>query len=74
MPMPIFFNQLLISMNLHQYPKNQVFSSVCSRDIVNLKILLLAPCQNLEEVNDTIQRKCQERRNNGWTEGQTDRP
>ena len=26
-------------MNLHQYAKNQVFSSFCSRDIVNLKIL-----------------------------------
>ena len=26
-------------MNLHQYAKNQAFSSFCSRDIVNLKIL-----------------------------------
>ena len=39
MPMPIFFNQLLISKNLHQYAKNQAFSLFYSRDIVNLKIL-----------------------------------
>ena len=39
MPMPIFFNQLLISMNLHQHGKSQVFSLFCSTDIVNLKIL-----------------------------------
>ena len=26
-------------MNLHQYAKNQAFSSFCSRDIVSLKIL-----------------------------------
>ena len=26
-------------MNLHQYAKNQAFSSFCSRDIVNLKVL-----------------------------------
>ena len=26
-------------MNLHQYEKNQAFSSFCSRDIVNIKIL-----------------------------------
>ena len=38
-PMPIFFNQLLISMNLHEYAKNQAFSSFCSKNIVNLKIL-----------------------------------
>ena len=37
-PTSIFFHQLLISMNLHQYPKNQDFSSFCSRDIANLKI------------------------------------
>ena len=36
--MPIF-NQLLFSMNLHQYAKNQAFSSFCSRNTVNLKIL-----------------------------------
>ena len=39
----IFFNQLLISMNLHhgciQHAKDQAFSSFCSRDLVNLKIL-----------------------------------
>ena len=34
-PMPIFFNQLLISINLHQQAKNQAFSSFCSRDIVS---------------------------------------
>ena len=38
-PTPIFFNQLLISMNLHPYAKTQTFSSFCSRDIVNLRIL-----------------------------------
>ena len=36
--MPVFFNQLLISMNLHQHAKNQTFSSFCSSNIVNLKI------------------------------------
>ena len=38
----------------------------------------LAPCQNLEKVNDTIQRKCPDRQTEGWTElwkdGRTDRP
>ena len=34
----------------------------------------LAPCQNLEKVNDTIQRKCPDRRKDGrMTEGQKDR-
>ena len=37
MPIPIFFNQLLISMNLYQ--QNQAFSSLCSWDIADLKIL-----------------------------------
>ena len=32
----------------------------------------LAPCQNLEETNDTIPRKCPERRMNGRTGGRTD--
>ena len=32
----------------------------------------LAPCQNLEKVNDTIQRKCPDRWKDGRTEGQTD--
>ena len=32
----------------------------------------LAPCQNLEKVNDTIQRKHPERRTEGWTKGQKD--
>ena len=36
---PIFFNKLLILMNLHQDVKNQAFSSFCSRDIVHLEIL-----------------------------------
>ena len=35
----IFFNWLLISMNLHQRATNQTFSSFCSRNLVNLKIL-----------------------------------
>ena len=34
----IFFNQLLIAMNLYQHAKNQPFSSFCSRDTVDLKI------------------------------------
>ena len=119
-------------MNLHQYVKNQAFSSFCSRDIVSLKILqsdwltafwpmsqepeffqvqdfckntaniienpvlasflanfpyfggkknfswkiwlsrttsygFLAPCKNLEKVNDTIQRKYLDRRKDGQT-------
>ena len=37
----------------------------------------LAPCQNLEKVNDTIQRKCLDRwtegQTEGWTEGQENR-
>ena len=28
----------------------------------------LAPCQNLEKVNNTIQRKCPDRRKDGWTD------
>ena len=35
----IFFNQLLISINLYQHANNQAFSSLCSGVIVNLKIL-----------------------------------
>ena len=31
-PTPIFFNQLLFSMNLYQHAKNQAFSSFCFRD------------------------------------------
>ena len=38
-PTPIFFNQLLISMNLYEHAKNQPVSSYCSREIVDLKIL-----------------------------------
>ena len=30
----------------------------------------LAPCQNLEKVNDTIQRKCPDRRKNRWKDRQ----
>ena len=37
-PTPIFFNQLLVSMNLYQDVKNKTFSSFCSRDMVDLKI------------------------------------
>ena len=33
----------------------------------------LAPCQNLEKVNDTIQRKCPDRRKDGRKDGRTDR-
>ena len=36
---PIFFNQLSISMNLHQHAKNQAVSSFYSRVTVDLKIL-----------------------------------
>ena len=105
MPTLIFFNELLISMNLQQYAKNQAFPSFCSTDILNLKIQghfgpylrnqnfskygifgqfsaflgankifmenlalsrtkshgFLAPCQNLEKIDDTIQRKCLDR-------------
>ena len=39
MSIPIFFNQLLISMNLYQRAKNQAFPSFCSRYIVDLEIL-----------------------------------
>ena len=39
MPTQIFFNKLLISINLYQRAKNQAFSSLCSGDVVNLKIL-----------------------------------
>ena len=39
LPIPMFFNQLFILMNFHQHAKNQTFSSFCSRDIVDLKIL-----------------------------------
>ena len=31
----------------------------------------LAPCQNLEKVNDTIQRKCPDRQKDRWKDGQT---
>ena len=32
----------------------------------------LAPCQNLEKVNDMIQRKCVDRQMEGWMEGWID--
>ena len=32
----------------------------------------LAPCQNLGKVNDTVQRKCPDRREDGQKDGQTD--
>ena len=35
---PIFFNQLLISMNLFRYVKNQAISSFCSRHIFDLTL------------------------------------
>ena len=38
-PIPIFFDQLLISMNFFQHVKNQAFSSFRSRDVIYLKIL-----------------------------------
>ena len=38
-PTPIFFSQLLISMNLYQHAKNQATSSFCSINVVDLKIL-----------------------------------
>ena len=38
-PIPIFYNQILISMNLYQHAKNQAFSFYHSRDIIYLKIL-----------------------------------
>ena len=38
-PTPIFFDQLLISMNLDQNSKNQAFSLFCSRDTIDLKIM-----------------------------------
>ena len=33
----------------------------------------LAPCQNLEKVDDVIQRKHPDRRTEGWMEGRKDR-
>ena len=41
-PIPIFFNQLLISINLYQHSRKRAFSSLYSAYIVNLKILQLA--------------------------------
>ena len=38
-PTPIFFKQFFILTNLYQHAKNQTFSLICSRDIVNSKIL-----------------------------------
>ena len=35
-------------------------------------IWVLAPCQNLEKGNDTIQRKRPDRWTEGWTEGRKD--
>ena len=34
----------------------------------------LASCQNLEKTNDTISRKCRDRRKDGWKDRRTDRP
>ena len=55
------------------FPKNPALSRTTSHGI-------LAPCQNLEKVNDTIPRKCPDkwkdgrtdRRMEGWMEGRTD--
>ena len=38
-PTPIFFNQLLISMNLYHHTKTEACFSFCSRNIADLKIL-----------------------------------
>ena len=38
-PTPIFFNQLLISMNLYEDTKNQAFSWLCSRVKVHFRTL-----------------------------------
>ena len=38
-PTPILSNQLLTSINLYQHAKIQTFSSMCSGDTVNLKML-----------------------------------
>ena len=40
MPNQKFFNQLLIFVNLYQHAKNEAVSSICSIEIVDLKILL----------------------------------
>ena len=34
----------------------------------------LAPCKNLEKVNDTIQRKCPDRQTDRWKDGRANRP
>ena len=45
------------------FPKNPALSSTTSHGI-------LAPCQNLEKINDTIPRKHPDRWKDGKTEGQ----
>ena len=49
------------------FPENLAFSRTTSHGI-------LAPCQNLENNNDTIPRKRPDRRNDGREEGRTHRP
>ena len=39
MPNQKIFNQLLISVNLHEHAKNAVVSSICSGEIVHLNIM-----------------------------------
>ena len=39
MPYQKKFDQILIFMNLYQHAKNKTVSSICSGEIVNLKIL-----------------------------------
>ena len=41
-PIPMFFNQLLISKNFYQHAKNQAFSSFCSRDWFETPAIWLA--------------------------------
>ena len=46
------------------FPENPALSRKTSHGI-------LAPCQNLEKINDTIPRKRPDRRNNGQKDGQS---
>ena len=39
MPNQKIFDQLLVFVNLYQHAKNETVSSICSREIVDLKIL-----------------------------------
>ena len=46
-PIPIFFNQILIFMNLYQPVKNRAISLFCYRDVFDLKILKLIDQEHL---------------------------